>query len=448
MSKFQLTTLLISATLLLNSATLSATDQPSYNLSQAIDYALINNPDLQVMEDRIAQAETQVGIALSSFYPTIKASLSYQYTDNPSRAFGMIIAQRRLNFSPSTDFNHPGGTDNYRPEITAHYSLFRGGQDYFQTKAAELGVEAVALEKLAARNDLIQTVSSSFYAYLAATEADKIASQSIKAVEIELKQSQHRYDAGALLRSDVLSLEVQLAETQDKKIQTANAIELAKLALKSLLGLVASEPFNINASNQWDLPTNQQSFDELLTLATNQRPEKQAADKQINIAQLQLQSTRGAYLPTADAYVSYGSDSHSLDMSSNQDNVSAGIQVNVNIFSGFRDSEKIKKAEYQLSIAKKQAKKTQLQIESAVKRAHLKLDEALARVNVTTSSITAANEALRLVSEQRKAGAATITRYIEAKTARDTSQSRHIAARFDALRAEAELNQAIGSWMY
>jgi outer membrane protein TolC len=92
------------------------------------------------------------------------------------------------------------------------------------------------------------------------------------------------------------------------------------------------------------------------------------------------------------------------------------------------------------------AKQNQLQIESAVKKAHLKLKEALARVNVTSSSVIAANEAFRLVSEQRKAGTVTVTRYIEAEVARDKSQSGNIAAHFDALRAEAELNQAIGYW--
>ncbi|MEE9339952.1 MAG: TolC family protein, partial [Methylococcaceae bacterium] len=390
--------------------------------------------------------ESQVGIALSSFYPNIKTGLFYEHTDNPSRAFGMIIAQRRLDFSPTTDFNHPGGTDNYRPEISAKLSLFRGGQDYFQTKAAQLGVEAATLEKSAARNYLIQTVSSAFYAFLAATEADKVASRSINAVENELRQSKNSYEAGSTLRSDVLSLEVQLAEAQDKKIQTANAIEMAKTGLKSLLGLVANEPFKIDASSEWALPKSERSFDELLTLAMSQRPETERASKQIDMAEQQLKAARGAYLPTANAYVSYGSDSKDIDFSTNRDNVTAGVMVELDIFSGFRDSEKVKKAEHQVAIAKKMAKQNQLQIESAVKKSHLKLKEALARVNVTSSSVTAANEAFRLVSEQRKAGTVTVTRYIEAEVARDKSHSRNIAAHFDALRAEAELNQAIGYW--
>jgi outer membrane protein TolC len=446
MSNLHKHSILIAAALFIHSANLSATENHSYNLQQAIDYALINNPNLQIMQDRIGQAEAQLGIALSSFYPSIKSSLSYEHSDRPARAFMMTINQRRLDFSPSTDFNNPGGTDNYRPEVSASYSLFRGGQDYYRSKAAELGVEAATLEKSATRNRLIQIISSTFYAYLASVEADKVATRSIEAVEEELKQSRIRYEAGSVLRSDVLSLEVQLAEAQDSKIQTANAIEIAKAGLKNLLGLSAREPFNIDSSDHWNLPQDNSSFEDLLDLAMAQRPETQATNKRIAIAQHQLNAARGAYLPTADAYLAYGSDSQNLDFNTNRDNVTAGVTVEMDIFSGFSDSEKIKKAERQLAIAKKTAKKVQLDIENAVKTAHLKLIEALARVKVTSTSVKAAEEALRLVNEQRNAGMVTVTRYIEAEVARDKSHARNISAHFDALRAEAELNQAIGNW--
>lgn len=437
---------LIVAALLLNSANLTAADNNTYTLQQAIDHALANNPNLQIMQDIIAQSEAQLGIALSSFYPSIKTSLSYTHSTNPSHAFGMIIAQRRLDFSPSTDFNNPGGVDNYRPEVTARYSLFRGGQDYFNAKAAQLGVDAATLNRSASRNQLIQTVSSTFYAYLASVEVDKVADRSIEAVKNELQQSRNRYEAGSTLKSDLLSLEVQLAEAQDTKIQTSNAIELTKTGLKSLLGLTAHEAFEIDASKQWLMPQANQSFKELLNQAMSQRPETQTANKQIEIAQQQLNAAKGAYLPKADAYVFYGSDSKDLDYSTNRDNVTAGVMVELDIFSGFRDSKKIKKAEHQVAIAKKSAKQTQLMIESAVKSAHLKIIEALARIKVTSSSVAASEEALRLVNEQRKAGVVTVTRYIEAEVARDKSHARNIAARFDALRAEAELNSAIGTW--
>ncbi len=417
-----------------------------YTLEQAIEFALDNNPDLQIMQDRIAQSEAQLGMALAAFYPNISTDLYYEHSDNPSRAFAMVISQRQLDFSPGVDFNHPGGVDNYRPQVTARYNLFHGGQDYFQTQAAELGVEAAQLQKSAYRNRLIEMITSSFYAYLAALEADKVAQKSIEAVNSELEQSRIRYEAGSLLRSDVLSLEVQLAKAKDHKFQTANAIELTQTGIGNLLGLSTSEPLELNGQENWQLPAASDHFEALRQQALEQRPENLAAQKQIEIAEQQLKAAQGAFLPRADAYVTYGSDSKDLDFNTNQDNVTAGVQIELDIFSGFSTQESLKKAEQQLAIAQKTARKVELEIESTVKTAYLKKQEALARVNVTSSSVEAAEEALRLVHEQRKAGTVTVTRYLEAEVARDKAHAGYIAARFDALRAQAELNQALGVW--
>lgn len=421
--------------------------QPSYSLDEAIELALQNNPDLQIAHERIGAAQAQLGEAFAAFYPQAQIRMSYEHTDNPSRAFGMIISQRRLNLDGSTNFNQPGGTDNYRPEVVASYSLFRGGQDYQAAKAAELGVEAAELQESAVRNQLIEAVTSAYYGLLASAEAHKVALNSIKAVDSELRQSRNQYEAGALLKSDVLSLEVQLAETRDAEIQAANTIELMRTGLKTLLGLNAGEALEFAlVSPALPIPEKQESFDELLNRAIKERPEIAAAQKQIEIAERKLSAAQGAHLPRANAYVSYGSDSKNIDFSTNRDNVTAGVMVEMDLFNGFSTSEAVRKAEHRLNEAKKVHTQTQLAIENEVKTAHLKFREALTRLNVTQAAITSAEEALRLVNRQRQAGAATVTRYIEAEVARDKAHSRDIAARFDALRAQAELKKALGEW--
>jgi len=416
-----------------------------YTLEQTIDTALANNPELGIMQARIEQANAQLGESLASFYPQIKASLSYQHSDNPAQAFAMIIAQRRLSFTGS-DFNHPGGVDNYRPQVTASYSLFRGGQDYYRKQAAELGVETSELEKSATRNQLVNNVTAAYYGELAAMEAHEISQRSIAAVQSELDQSRIRFDAGTLLKSDVLSLEVQLAEARDAEIQTANAIELAQSMLKTLLGLSANEAFAINTTQQAVLPAAPAVFDELLNQALSSHPELKAAEKRIAIAEQQLNVAQAAHLPRADAFVSYGSDSKDLAFSSNRDNVTAGVMVEVDVFSGFATQERIKKAEHELTAAQETARQTRLRIENQLKSAQLKLQEALSRAQVSSVAVQSAEEALRLVNEQRQAGVVTVTRYIEAEVARDKAHTRQITARFDALRAEAELKQATGFW--
>ncbi len=417
----------------------------SLNLQQAIDYALENNPEIGVMQARIAEANAQLGESLASFYPQVKASMSYQHTDNPAQAFAMIIAQRRLSFAGS-DFNHPGGVDNYRPQVTASYSLFRGGQDYYLKQAAELGVETAELEKVATRNHLANHVTATFYGYLAAQDAHELSQCSVAAVQSQLEQSKIRFDAGALLKSDVLSLEVQLAEAKDAQIQASNAIEMAKAMLKTLLGLSAEQDFTIGETLAQALPTTPAAFEVLLTQARGQHPEIKAVEKRVDIAEKYLSVAQAAHLPRADAFVSYGSDSQDFAYSTSRDNVSAGVMVEVDVFSGFATQEKIKKAEHQLTEAKEAARQVHLKIENQVKTAQLKLEEALNRTKVTVVAVEAAEEALRMVNEQRNAGVVTVTRYIEAEVARDKAKTRDISARYDALRAEAELKQATGFW--
>jgi outer membrane protein TolC len=424
--------------------TLPSAKKHVFSLEQAIEYALTHNPDLQIAQQRIAQAEAQLGEALSSFYPQVTARYSYQYTENPAMAFTHTINQRRLDFN--SDFNNPGGVQNFRPEVVANYSLFRGGQDYQLSEAAKLGIEAAALEKSAIRNRLTQTVASTYYGYLAAQEAHKVTINSIKAVTSELKQSRIRFQAGALLKSDILSLEVRFAEAKDAKIQAENNIELVKTGLKTLLGLTIDQPFDIVEKSDWQLPRNMPDFTEILEIALKQRPEIEAANKQIAMQQRVLSAAKGAHLPRADAYVSYGQDSRDGSFSSNRDHVTAGVTVEMNIFSGFATTERVKKARSKLTEIQEIKRRIQLNIENEIKTAYLRLQEALARIDITTAAIASAEEARRMVKEQRQAGAITVTRYIESEVARDKTHSLAIAAQFDALQAKAELDKAQGLW--
>jgi outer membrane protein TolC len=419
----------------------------SYSLEQAIDAALANNPELNIMQARIEQANAQLGESLASFYPQIKTSLSYQHSNNPAQAFAMIIAQRRLDMAqPANAFNNPGFVDDYRPQVSASYSLFRGGQDYYNSQAAELNSEAAELEKSAARNRLVNHVTAAYYGELAAMDANTISQRSIESVQSQLHQTQLGYEAGTVLKSDLLSLQVQLAEAQDAQIHAANAIELAQNMLKTLLGLDANDSFAINPAANKNLPESPANFEQLINQALAQHPELKAAEKRVAIAEQQLSAAKAAHLPKADAFVSYGSNSKDLTYNSNRDNLTAGVMVEMDVFSGFATQEKINKAEHQLTAAKESARQNRLQIENDLKAAQLKLQEALHRAEVSNSASQAAEEALRLVNQQRQAGVVTVSRYLETQVALEKALSRQVSARFDALRAEAALKQAIGTW--
>ncbi|MGR8935270.1 MAG: TolC family protein [Gammaproteobacteria bacterium] len=414
------------------------------SLEQAINLALQRNPDLHIARERIAEAEAQIGESLAAFYPQIKARMSYQYTDNPMQAFGMIVAQRRFSFNQN--INHPGGVTDFRPEIGAVMSLYRGGQDYHREKVAEISKEISELERSGIRNNLIHGVTDGFYALLVAQENLIIAQRAIDAVQREFKTTETRFKGGTALKSDVLSLQVRLASAQEAEIQAQNAIEMARTVLRNLLDLTPHSPVATNSGAEQALPALPPSFDALLQQSLENRPEITIAQRQVETRQREVKIAQGAHLPRIDAFVNYGLNEQSPEFSLQHDNVSAGVAMEVDLFSGFETQQRIRKAERQLAQAQEAERKIHLQINKEVQSAYLDMQQALQRYNVAQASIASAEEALRLVTEQHRAGTVTVTRYIESEVARDQAQAQTAAARFDILRADAALKRALGEW--
>jgi outer membrane protein TolC len=418
----------------------------TYTLNQAINYALENNPDLHIASERIGQAEAQLGEAWSAFYPQLTARVGYQVSNNPAQVFAMMVAQREFTSASIGNINHPGYRQNFRPEIASRISLYRGGQDVENTKIATLGITAADLERSAIRNALVEAVTASYYSYLAAIEAEKVAQNSITSIDSQLSQTRKRFNAGTVLRSDVLSLEAKLAEAQEAQIKAANGIELAKSSMTVLLGLPAGQNFTIAPASILATPTQPKPFKDLVAQAMSQRPEILAAATACDIATHQIQSEKGGYLPKVDAFVSYGQDNQNAGYSFAKDNVTAGVQVEVDLFSGFQTKQRVSVAERKLAEAREQERKTRLAIEQELQAAYLKLNEAVARLKVTEAAVISAEEALRLVAIQRQAETVTVTRYIEAQSAANQAHANTIAAHYDALAAQAALKKALGDW--
>ena len=247
-------------------------------LDEVIALALAQNPDIRAAAERIAEAEARVGEATAAFYPQVSTRLAYTRTDNPSVAFGMILAQRRFSFS-GVNFNNPGPTQDVRPEIIGALPLFRGGQDYERREAAALGVEAAKLERAALRNVLVDAVIAAYYALLAGPEQVEVTRQSIDAVNSALEQARVRVATGTALKSDSLSLEVRLAAAQEGHVRAQNAVELARAGLRTLLGMPATTPLEVVALNGVAAPALPDNLPDALQQAVASRPEIQAATR-------------------------------------------------------------------------------------------------------------------------------------------------------------------------
>lgn len=412
-------------------------------LDELVDLAFDRNPDLKAARERIGVAEAKVAEAAAAFYPKLTGALGYSYTNNPALAFSAIVAQRR--YSQNMNINYPGFVENFRPELVSSMSLFRGGQDYYLKKAAELGVEAAELERSAVHNRLAASVTAAYYAVLAAPRQVEAARHSVEAVESELKTARIQHQEGALLKSDVLSLEVRRSEARETELRALNAVELTRSGLRTLLGLDTTEPLEIQETEPRPLDQ-KDDINGLITQALVQRPEIQAAARQIEMREKELRAEQGGHLPRVNAYAAYGINNRSPSFNFNNDNLTMGINAEVDLFSGGATVARVAGAERKLAEARAIGERTRLEVEDDVRKAQANLTEARQRREVAESALASANEALRSVREQYRSGAVTVTRYLEAQADQSQSEIRQVTARYDVQVASALLQQALGYW--
>ena len=431
---------------LASAETFAAANTGKLNLQQAVELAFERNPNLQAAAERIGQAEAQVAEATAAFYPKLTGRLGYSYSNDPAMAFSYIVSQRRFNSGHFENINQPGFVENFRPELVGSVSLFNGGRDYYRKKAAELGVEAAELERSALRNGLAAAVTAAYYASLAAPKQVDVARRSIEAVDSELSHAKLMHQEGALLKSEVLSLEVRKSQARETELRTLNAVTLTRSGLKTLLGLSAGDALEIAESGTEATAQPVDDLQPLLSEALAQRPEMQAAARQVEVRQEELRAEQGGHLPRVNAYAAYGLNERSPEFNFKRDNLTLGVNAEVDLFSGGATSARVSGARRKLAEAEALREKTRLEIEGEVQKAQATLSEAMARRQVAEAATTSAEEALRLVHEQYRGGTATVTRYLEAEADRAAAQMRAVTARYDAQVARATLQKATGFW--
>ena len=208
-----------------------------WTLDRALDVALKNNPDARIARERVAGAEALSEQARAAWYPQLSLQGRYGETNSPMMAFGSILNQRAFNFG--LDFNHPGQIDDLNATGTVAYNIYSGGRASAGLAAAQGGARAAAQDLRAAQQQLGAEVVKAWLNIRKAREAVAAVEAGVQAYGAAVGVAQARFDAGQMLKADLLSLEVQLAETQENLAAARHGAALAERAFLYVLGLDA-----------------------------------------------------------------------------------------------------------------------------------------------------------------------------------------------------------------
>ena len=414
------------------------------SIEDAIQIALEQNPDVDMAVARIRQSEAMIDEATAAFWPTLSAYGEYIQGDAPSSYLFKTIDQRML--PPHVNFNDPGWFENYEVGLRVRWNLFNGGRDWLRRKMAETGLEIHQLDRRSVENALVESVIHAYFNVLAARDFVQIAQDSVGTVEEQKRVVEVRYKGGGALKSDLLSLEVRLAQARENLVRAKNNESLALAALANLMGLNADTVIRLEDQENIlvDFPEDYRAG---LKQALALRPELKKVRRQVVSSQMALDAARSEYLPRLDGEFRYYLDDPDFDFDTDRENWTAGVILNWDAFTGFSTKARVAKARGVLEEMLAADRKTTQSIQLDIKTVYLRLAEARARLEVAEASVAQAEESLSLVKKEYEGGSATITRYLEAELARDRARIRARSAFYDREKAIASVARGIGYWV-
>ncbi len=410
------------------------------SIEECIRAALEMNPGIEAAFYRIRAARAAHRKSRAAWYPHISATGGYERTDNPAQAFMMALNQGHLDFGdPNFDPSDPDPAQNIRLSLNARYLLYDGGQSRYGEDAAQKRIDVADYELAAHKNELAYAVRRGYYNALRAREMIDVFRQTEAQIGKSLELAQNRFNEGTVLKTDVLNLEVQLAQAEEDLLQAENAFRLAVAALNTSIGSNIVAPENL-ASPARQEPTRLPVDPETLSVADH--PELLRAAAYARAARLDARSTRRAYRPSVEAFGAMDMDSRKA--SSFEDSYRVGIAAEWDIFDGHARSAARSEASARRGEALAVLKQTRKQLELDLEDARLKAQNAVKRVEVTRRALDRAEESLRTTRSLYENGTVEVTALLSAQTAMTHSTVRYQSARFEYLEALANLDRATG----
>jgi len=262
----------------------------SYNLKDCIDIATQQSALVKQAKISLAQSESQAKTQKLNFLPTANLTGSHSYN------FGRSIDRYSNEFVNTTIRN------NFF-SLNTGLILYNGLQNQNNLQMRNYNVQAAENGLSAAQNDIALQVSNIFLQAMLAKENIAIAQIQLDQTNLQVERIKKMYNAGSIDQGQVLSLEAQLANDEFNVNNAQNNLQTAKLNLRSLLFLKATEDFQLVFDDSIAIqPLLLTDISIIYANAMTAMPQIAQAEAQVKSAEAGYRATMGARAPTINAY--------------------------------------------------------------------------------------------------------------------------------------------------
>lgn len=406
-------------------------------LDKALEIALDENPTIKVAAEEIALKKVASKEAWQSLLPEASLNGSLDHT--------IKAAEMKLNdmsFKMGQD-----GTNTANAGLSINLPLFAPAV-YRAMSMTKTDIELAVEKSRASELDLINQVTKAYYQLMLAQDSYEVLQGSYKLAEDNFNVVNAKYQQGAVSEFDKISAEVQMRSIKPNVISAANAVTLAKLQLKVLMGITADVDIKTD-----DNLTNYES----MLFANQLKEEDMSLDNNTTMKQFELnmklleknvKSLRTNFMPTLSMSFSYQYQSlynpniNFFDYTwSNSSSLMFNLSIPLYRASNFT---KVKSARIQMRQLDWNRIDTERKLNMQVVSYRNNMTASSEQVVSNKENVMQAEKAVQIAGKRYEVGKGTVLELNSSQVSLTQAQLTYNQSIYDYLTAKADLDQVLG----
>ena len=378
--------------------------------AEVLEKVTNQNNKLKIGEQEVSSAKGDFNQTNAIFMPNISTSYTGMATNSPLMAFGFklnqaVVAQE--DFNPA-NLNNPSKTNMFTTTFEVQQPIINI-DGVFQRKAAKAKWEATRLQ-LERMGDYLSLETERAYMQLQlAYKSVDVLEEALKAAKENLNLANNSLKQGYLQHSDVLTVEIRVAEVENQlQYAKSNVINISEY----LAVLMNEEIAGVYK------PTD--SLDIALSLISDEDISNNRAD--IKAMQFATEAYRQSYkadkmsfLPRLNAFGSYELYDDQI-FSADANAYLVGVSLTWDIFQGSKRVGKTQKSRAQYTKANLELEEYKSESQLELNKAKRMFQDAKNNLKLTELALQQSEEALRIRTNRFKEGLEKTTELLMAET--------------------------------
>jgi len=407
-------------------------------LDAALAAARDHQPQLRQAHAQTDIARARADEARAPLLPQVSGVASWQ------RLTANVVP--RPSQIPLDGTTQPAPTFDSRNSFNFGLSLSQQLYDSQQTidryRAARVSIESLAHTEQYAALTVELNVRTAFFQARARRALLEVATETLANQERHLVQIEGFVRVGARPEIDLAQARTDRANARVQLIRAENDYASARAQLNQAMGVERGTDYQVADETLPPVDVESHDTEALYDEARRARPDLTALERQVQSQELTVRSTLGGYGPTLSANMSVTDGG--VDITDLKWNLSAGLSLNWQLFSGLLTFSQVKEQKAQLASLRAQLEAARQLVRLDVEQARLAVRSAQGSIAAATEAMENARERLRLAEGRYAAGVGNAIELGDAQLSRSATAAQKVQADYDLAQARAQLLRALG----